>query len=109
MADEPAPQIAIRIIRDDQLELMTGFLVRMPSGAYWAYPNEDSIGQQPEDAGAIPLEPSLIEEIPRLPNEPRAYLYRGTVDARREVPRPPSAIPSFFIRTRRSEPRLCFG
>ena len=93
MADEAAPQIAIRIIRDDQLQLMTGFLVRLPSGACWAYPNEDSIGQPPEDAGAIPLEPSLIEEVPQPPNEPLAYLYRGAVDARREVTRlPPSLL-----------------
>jgi hypothetical protein len=93
MTDSPVPRIAFRIVRDHRLELETGFLVRTPSGACWAFPDEETIDQDPQSVGAIQLDARHLEEQQRPPGEPPLFLYREVLhDHQSEVRTPPSLL-----------------
>jgi hypothetical protein len=91
MAENPSvPRVAIRIYRGRHLRLETFFLVHNVRGC-WAFPAEDSIDRDALSAGAIPLDPGQLEELPQPSDKPRLFSY-GLILNLPEPPRMPPAL-----------------
>jgi len=53
-----------------------GYLVRHPDGSWWCFEDQASAAGNPYSAGAVRLDPQLLEEIEDEAAERQVFLYR---------------------------------
>jgi hypothetical protein len=77
MSDSPkTPRVSIKVMRGGQLSFGLGYLV-IRDGLHWCVQNEEDIDKDPRTvAGALPLDPLLLESQPMPNSDVPHYNYR---------------------------------
>jgi hypothetical protein len=73
--DEETPWVTCKVQRGSDLSFDRYRLVKL-NGSYWAYAEGSDLSLAPETAGAYPLDPSGLRELPEPSLSLKVYEYR---------------------------------